>query len=96
MKTNQPGPPSELFEEPVNDGKTAYVLGHDYEVCDWRPGPPGSGPTTEVHVLIPLAPGMKAVMRFKSARALDELVGVLLEYRHRVWPADEMKVGQSS
>jgi hypothetical protein len=84
--TKQAIPPSQLFEQPVDDGKTEYILGHEYEVRDWRAGPPGSGPTTEVHVLVPLGPGMKAVMRIKSARALDELVGVLLEYRKEVWP----------
>lgn len=78
-------PTSETFERPVDDGKTEYILGHNYEVLSWRPGPPRSGPTTEVHIHIPLAPGMKAVMRLKSARALDEFVGILLEYRKEVW-----------
>ena len=84
--TKQELPAYDVVEESVDDGKTHYALTDGYEVADWRPGPPGSGPTTEVHVIIPVRARMKVVMRLKSARALDELVGVLLEYRNHVWP----------
>jgi len=86
MKTIQPIPASESLEQPVDDGKTGYFVGDEYAVRDWRPGPPGSGPTTQVHLLIPIASDVQVVLRLKSARALDELVGVLLEYRREVWP----------
>lgn len=84
-------PKAERLEKPVDDGKTEYFLGKGYEICSWRPGPPESGPVTQVHLLFEVAPGMKAVLRMKSARALDELVGLLLEYRSAVWPDGKAK-----
>ncbi len=75
-------------ERPVDDGKTQFVLIPDegYEVCSWRPGPPRSGPPTQVHLIMALpVPGAKMVLRLKSARALDEFVGVLLNHRKEVW-----------
>jgi hypothetical protein len=90
MSKKQSIPASEVLEQNVGDhlaGQDIYISPeHGYNVCSWRPGAPGSGPTTEVHILLPIAPGAKAIMRLKSARALDELVGVLLEYRREVWP----------
>ncbi len=79
------------LEEPVDDGKTTFALIPDggYEVCGWRPGPPRSGPATQVHLLMSLPlddrQPIKLVLRLKSARALDELVGILLDHRKEVW-----------
>jgi hypothetical protein len=92
MGVKQELPASESIEQGVAElsaaeGTEFILANHGYEVSSWRPGPPRSGPPTQVHILFPLAPGMKAVMRLKSARALDELVGVLLEYRKEVWGA---------
>jgi hypothetical protein len=87
-------PKPEVWEQNLADDKeTKYFLpaGDGYEVCSWRAGPAGSGPTEQVHILLSAAPGMKVVLRLKSARALDELVGVLLEYRKEVWPSEGSK-----
>jgi hypothetical protein len=88
-------PKSEVLEKACDDGETQFFLGKEgdtvYEVCSWRPGPPNSGPPTQVHLLMNLGPGAKAVIRMKSARALDELVGLLLEYRNSVWPEVDLK-----
>lgn len=92
--TAQKLPKAEVWEQNLADDKeTKYFLpaGEGYEVCSWRPGPAGSGPAEQVHVLLSMAPGMKAILRLKSARALDELIGVLLEYRNEVWPAEGTK-----
>jgi hypothetical protein len=59
-----------------------------YEVASWSPGDVTKGdPTTQVHVIIHIK-GIKypLVMRLKSKRAVDELVGLLTEYRDEVWP----------
>lgn len=56
-----------------------------YEVCSWRDGPARSGvPCTEVHLLLRIGGGSVA-LRLKSTRALDELVGALLQHRKDVW-----------
>jgi hypothetical protein len=81
-------PKAEVLEQNIADLPGQFVLVPDagYEVCSWRPGPPGSGPPTQVHLLIPTpVEGATMVIRFKSARALDEFVGILLEYRKEVW-----------
>lgn len=79
------------LEEPCDDGKTAFVLMPDegYSVQSWRPGPPRSGPPTQVHLVMSLpVEGVKLVLRLKSARALDEFVGILLNHRQEVWGAN--------
>jgi hypothetical protein len=77
-------PPAEVLE------KSVYELGPFlgtavYELFSWRPGPPNSGPATEVHLALPVANGVRVALRLKSARALDELVALLLEYRREVF-----------
>lgn len=63
------------------------VRGKVFEVAAWRESV-GAAPT-EVHVLVPVSFGEKAgtaVIRMKSKRAIDEVIGILLEYRRAVWP----------
>jgi hypothetical protein len=89
MRTQKIPEMTEL-EEPCDDGKTTFVLIPDegYSVQSWRPGPPRSGPPTQVHLVLSLPiEDAKLVLRLKSARALDELVGVLLNHRQEVWGA---------
>ncbi len=78
-------PPARVLEEPVY-ARGPIIAGVAYEVCSWRPGPPNSGPCTEVHLLLPVTRDHRVALRMKSARAVDELVAVLLEYRKDVWP----------
>ena len=79
-------PKAEVWERSVDDGRTEFfVTDSGYEICSWRPGPPNSGPPEQVHLLFQVAPGAKMVLRLKSKRALDELVGLLLQYRNDVW-----------
>jgi hypothetical protein len=69
------------------DVEGVNVTSSGYAVAAWRDAPAGSDvPCTEVHLSIPVVPGMHVVLRLKLPRALDELVGVLLEYRKEVWP----------
>lgn len=79
-------PEAKVLEENVDGSKILAGLG--YEVCSFRHGPAGSNvPVSEVHLLIPLPiEGARVALRLKSKRALDELVGVLLDYRNQVWP----------
>lgn len=81
-------PEAKVIEENTDDKPVIPGLG--YEVCSFRHGPANSDiPVSEVHLLIPLPiEGARVALRLKSKRALDELVGVLLEYRNEVWPEE--------
>lgn len=88
--------PAQKIPEPValdtnidGDGNMYVIVkDHGYQVISWSPGKAGEGvPSTQVHLLLQLPiHGAKAVLRLKSARALDELIGVLLNHRKVVWP----------
>jgi hypothetical protein len=78
----QPIPEATLLEENVD---RTHIPTEIYSVCS-RDAPAGSSvPCTQVHIILPIGDIGKLVLRLKSARALDELVGVLLEYRKDVW-----------
>lgn len=80
-------PEARSIERNLADLDDVHVVGTEgYSICSWRPGPAGSEEKcTQVHLIVPVVVGVKVVLRLKSARALDELVGVLLEYRKDVW-----------
>jgi hypothetical protein len=79
-------PPAETYEVNLDDEPDRFAQSDGYEVFSWRAGPANSGqPCTEVHIVLPVVAGVKVVLRLKSARALDELVAVLLEYRAEVF-----------
>lgn len=85
LRLAQPIPPARVIEENVADKPTAQIVG--YDVFSWRPGPAGSGgKCTEVHLVLPIHPEVRVALCLKSPRALDELVGVLLQHRKDVWP----------
>ncbi len=68
------------------DGRWVLAPGDGYDVFSWSPGAAGeSVPSTQVHLVVPVVDGVRVVLRLKSARALDELVGVLLQHRKDVW-----------
>lgn len=74
------------YERDLDDEPDRFAATDGYEVFSWRPGPANSGePCTEVHLVLPVVDGVKVALRLKSARALDELVAVLLEYRREVF-----------
>jgi hypothetical protein len=84
-KLVQDVPPAETLEQNLAD-QPPIAATFVYEVCSWRAGPANSGqPCTEVHLLLPVVDGVRVALRLKSARALDELVAVLLEYRKGVF-----------
>ena len=84
MSKKQSIPPMEVHEENVADKPTALTA--LYNVFSWRPGPANSNiKCTEVHLVIPVEEA-RVALRLKSARALDELVGALLQHRKDVWP----------
>ena len=88
-KTVQNLPPTqEMF--PDFEGLPGLIT-DGYTVAEWHGDPDAGGEPSEVHVLVPLEfEDLKAVvvLRLQSARALDELVGVLLRHRGNVWPQD--------
>jgi len=84
-KQEIPGPT--LIEKNLAD-LPPMVTSAGYDVFSWRNGPAHSAvPVTEVHLVLPLGDtGGFVALRLKSPRALDELVGVLLNHRKEVWP----------
>jgi hypothetical protein len=81
-------PPSTPFEQ--NLSERTIAIAPCYEVAGWREGPARSDiPETEVHLILPVAHGIDVALRLKSSRAVDELVGVLLEHRRRVFGGSE-------
>jgi hypothetical protein len=91
-KKKQRVPPMRELDRDVVDeiGPRSFVAeGKGYDVFSWSPGKAGEGvPSTQVHVVFGVLHGIKFVLRLKSARALDELVGVLLQHRSDVWPSE--------
>jgi hypothetical protein len=79
-------PRSREINQNLDDPSRPPLLAFDgYHVVSWSPGRVGEGvPCTEVHLLIDV-PGLTFGLRMKSARALDELVEVLLRHRRDVW-----------
>lgn len=90
-KKKQDVPAAEVLDVNVADLPPQLDAGV-YHVSSFSPGPAGaSEPCTQVHLRLPLQKTngevvAHLVLRLKSARALDELVGVLLEHRRTVWP----------
>lgn len=69
------------------------LVADGYHVYSYSPRPAAEkAPATEVHLSMPFsirdeegAIEVRAVLRLKSTRALDELIGVLLQHRRDVW-----------
>lgn len=81
-----------------------YDAKPEFHVCSWSPAEPGTrdAPATQVHVRIGTPPGFCALVRIKSAVALDQVIASLIDRTfvwgtptdHRVWlPAAEPKRG---
>ena len=84
---SRPLPPSTIT--PRNHD-AAVLQVKSYEVAAWSPGRVGEGvPCTEIHITLNVG-GIEfpLVVRLKSARAADELAGLISQYRHEVWPED--------
>lgn len=55
-------------------------------VSSWTPEPDGRGRPTQVHLVMSLGNNLGVTCRLRSARAVDQLIHVLAEYRNEVWP----------
>jgi len=77
-----------MRELDLNTVDHAHILigAEGYDVYSWSPEPAGTGAKcTQVHLALPPVERVRFVLRLKSARALDELVAVLLQHRADVW-----------
>lgn len=84
MSVRQKVPPMRAVDRNVRE--LPIVDGGVYDVYSWSEGDAGAGvPPCQVHLVVPVAHGVKVALRMKSARALDELVAVLLAHRKDVW-----------
>lgn len=81
-------PAPNLAEANLRDHYSGRVVaGEGYEILAYSAGAAGAGiPPSQVHIALRPVPDVAIVLRLKSARAVDEMVGLLLEYRRRVWP----------
>ncbi len=90
MSSKQDVPGMRRLDRNVTDMEDRRVIaapGDGYDVYSWSPGKAGEGvPSTEVHVVLPVAGDLSVVLKLRSPRALDELVGALLQHRKDVWP----------
>jgi hypothetical protein len=81
----RPVPPMKPVDRNVADLPPAPATA-GYNVYSWSPGKAGEGvPSTQVHLVLPIPDG-SVTMRLKSARAVDEMIAVLLQHRNDVWP----------
>ena len=64
-----------------------YEAAPEFNVGSWSPAPAGTinAPTTQVHLRFGTPPGFCALIRFKSAAVLDELIKTLIKHRVDVW-----------
>lgn len=87
MTAKQDIPPIEPKEQDLDELGVTVVAGEAYEVLSWSPGKVSEKlPSTQVHLMLRPHPEIAIVLKLKSARALDELVGALLQHRKDVWP----------
>jgi hypothetical protein len=57
-------------------------------VASWTPGPEGTSiPPTQVHLIVTIRGARNPLlMRYKSRRALQDLIDALIEHRNYTWP----------
>lgn len=76
----------------VNTGSYQEVIPCEgYNVVEWHPTQDGTGPATAICLVLPFKVGgveANIMMRLKSRRAADELIGILEKHRNSVWPRD--------
>ena len=82
----------ERYDEPHEITGTEYIplSIEQIEVATYTPNPDGSPPYTQVHVRLEVegaGDDLPAfVLRFKSPRTLDRVIGAMLDHRNQVWP----------
>jgi hypothetical protein len=76
-----------VSDEPENINEVMFDV-RDMEVANWHDLADGKGLPTEVHIIIRV-PGISMfplVIRFKSARSIDQIIAILQRHRDDVWP----------
>jgi hypothetical protein len=80
------GPNTERVEMPPSTEPESTRYFEGYNVCAWSPHPvPGTIPATQIHFILNMAGLPPMALRFKSPRAVDNLVSLLGQYRGEVW-----------
>ncbi len=81
------------FDKPRNTTGMEFFDVEGYTVATWGPNPDGKPPQNQVHFLLNISNAIRRnipplVMRFRSRRAITELVDLLIRYRDEVWNED--------
>lgn len=74
---------------PPPSGPSGEMRGRNvkgYSVGSWCPTPDGSGPAVAVGIAIHLETGEDLVFRMETARAVDDMIQLLLRHKRDVWP----------
>ena len=86
---------SQVHHERNSPPKTFDLVApiESYSVSSWSPAPYDergqAGKPTQVHLVINIAEVKISLMqRFKSQRAINELIDALIEHRDHVWPSE--------
>lgn len=90
MMSEKPHPKS-MAAHFADDSKTLVpVRSENINVFSWCPTPDGTGPATQVHMVLAV-PGVNAnfVMRFHSPHTLTKLIDALVFHRDDVWPKEK-------
>ena len=75
---------------PVNVKGMKFFEIESISVNEWHPLPDGEGDPEQVHMMIDVADvPYPFVVRFKSRRAIDELIVALMTHANHVWPKEK-------
>ena len=71
---------------PVNVKGMKFYDIESISVNEWHPLPDGKGKPSQVHMMLEVSGfDYPLVIRFKSARPIDELIMALITHRNNVW-----------
>jgi hypothetical protein len=85
-----PLPPATERIRPLSGTSVFFI--EQYEVAEFHPTPDGTGPATQVHLVITVR-GFAAplVLRIMNRGAADTLIASLQRHRDSVWPPTPRK-----
>jgi hypothetical protein len=73
--------------EDVRPGIVGAFEVKDIQINEWHPTPDGTGPATQVHLVIRFyGIGCPFVWRFKGPESLGQIIAAFTRHRASVWP----------